>query len=383
LLLIADKRFCRAIVKSSPGTALAFFEEISDTKKYGIRIETFSRNIVNEALADKNSFLFHEAEGYESGLMGYQKPLSQAMFSNHEMVEVIGTLLDPYIWEKGKWDADQWKAYCRVVLLTFRDYVEKAFWNHSCVLSRSKEHIEHAIMDLYKINGLLNTAWDDDIQRRLRVVVDFIKDAVRILEKKGSHKHIKLRIRENHLARKSFYDHIASMIFEVISTASAVRSPFDLCWWVQHNAVWGEFFNFNSLDSNAGKIVKFKVRRLLYNKISEMKHLPNFQGARILGFCLNVMGFEASKMNYYQDSKALQKAVLSWTKRNYAWLHSYNPLLAEACLVDGITYDPKSLNLIKARPANALSPKKEYIFFPVDLPPKETETTKNEEPGSE
>lgn len=33
LLLIADKRFCRAIVESSPGTALAVFYEMGETKK--------------------------------------------------------------------------------------------------------------------------------------------------------------------------------------------------------------------------------------------------------------------------------------------------------------------------------------------------------------
>ncbi|MDE1892479.1 MAG: hypothetical protein KGI13_08310 [Betaproteobacteria bacterium] len=36
LLLIADKRFCRAIVKSSPNTMLAIFQEMSKTRKYGI-----------------------------------------------------------------------------------------------------------------------------------------------------------------------------------------------------------------------------------------------------------------------------------------------------------------------------------------------------------
>lgn len=379
LLLIADKRFCRAIVKSSPGTALVVFRELTDTKKYGIQIETFSKNIVNEAFADKNSFLFHEAEGYESGLIGYQKPLSQAMFSNHEMVEVIGTLLDPDIWENEKWDADQWKAYCRLVLLTFRDYVENSSWNHSGVLSRAKGYIEYAVMDLYKINGLSNTAWDDDIQRRLRVVVKFIKDAVEILENRKSLGHIKLKIRKKQLVGETSYHQIASMIFDVIFAASAVRSPSDLCWRVQHNAVWGELFIFNALDSQAGKIVKFKVRRLIYDEIVKMKRFPNFKGARILGFCLNVMGFEAGKMDYYQDSKALQKAVLSWTKKNYAWLHSYNPRVAVACLVDGITYDSKSLNLVKTYPAEGLRRKAEYIYFPVDPPTAETETAKDEE----
>jgi len=130
LLLIGDRRFCRAIVDSSPRTALAMFHEIGESKKYGIQVETFARNIVGEALANKDSFLFHEAEGYESGLIGYHKPLSQAMFSNHAMVETIGTLLDSEPWDRRrKWDAEQWKAYCRIVLMTFRDYVECGYGN--------------------------------------------------------------------------------------------------------------------------------------------------------------------------------------------------------------------------------------------------------------
>lgn len=70
LLLIADKKFCRHIVESSPITALAFFQEIGSTRKYGVPIEIFAKNITNEALENKDSFLFHESEGYHSGLIG-------------------------------------------------------------------------------------------------------------------------------------------------------------------------------------------------------------------------------------------------------------------------------------------------------------------------
>ena len=45
LLLVADKRFCRAIVESSPGTALTVFLEMGDTKKYGIPVEAFAKNM--------------------------------------------------------------------------------------------------------------------------------------------------------------------------------------------------------------------------------------------------------------------------------------------------------------------------------------------------
>lgn len=365
LLLIADKRFCRVIVESSPGTALAVFYEMGETKKYGVQVETFAKNILNEALANKDSFLFHEAEGYESGLLGYHKPLSQAMFANHKMAEAIGTILEPNIWEKGKWDAAQWGAYCRVVLMTFRDYVEKGFWNHSFVLYRAKGYIEHAAFDLYKINGIANTALDVDVQDRLRVVVEFIKGAVEILDKKGVPKHLPLRVREKHAAG-NFYDYLASMIFEVIFSSSAVRTPKDLCWWIQHNYVWDEFFNFDSLKGPAGKVLKFKVRRLLYDEVAHMTQFPNFKGAKILGFCLNVMGLTANEGDYDHDSKALQKAILSWTRKNYAWLHSYNPRIAEACLVDGMTYDAENLRLVKTYPADGLRREPLYVYFSVD-----------------
>lgn len=370
LLLIADKRFCRSIVESSPGTALAVFYEIGETQKYGIPVEIFSKNIVNEALANKDSFLFHEAEGYESGLIGYHKPLSQAMFSNYKMVEVIGTLLDPDIWDKRKWDAAQWKAYCRVVLMTLRDYVEKDFWSHSFVLYRAKGYIEHAAFDLYKIDGIANSGWDDDVQARLRVVVEFIKDAIEILEKRGVPESLQLRVREER-GRESFYDHLASIIFEVIFSASAVRSPASQCWWIQYNSVWGELFNFRSLNGAAGKVVKFKVRRLIYNEIADMARFPNFKGARIIGFCLNVMGITVTDQDYFYDSRALQKAVLSWTKKNYAWLYSYNPQVAEACLVDGITYDEDNRRLVKTYPAEGLRREPKYVYFDVDPPPPE------------
>ncbi|WP_286902074.1 hypothetical protein [Vreelandella sedimenti] len=367
LLLIGDKRFCHAIVESSPVTALAFFEQIGDTEKYGVNIRIFGRNILNEALLNKNSFLYHETEVYESGLIGYHKPLSQAMFSNHKMVERIGTLLDPNPWSSDKWDSDQWKCYCRITLMTLTDYVENSFWDHSAVLYSAKMHIESATSDLYKINGVTSISWHDNTLSCLRVVVHFIKDAVKILDQRGVPEYLVLRIREEY-RNETFYDYLAEMIYNVIHSASMVRSPVSQCWWIQHNSVWGEFFNLMKMNGEAAKIVRFKVRRLIYNEIFQMKEFPNFKGARILGFCLNVLGLTVKEQNIFHEGKALHKAVLSWTKKNYAWLHSYNPNVAEACLVEGFTYDAINRRIIKTYPAEGLRREPKYVYFYVDTP---------------
>jgi hypothetical protein len=167
------------------------------------------------------------------------------------------------------------------------------------------------------------------------------------------------------------------MIFEVIFSASAVHSPTDLCWWIQHNSVWSELFKFDTLNGAAAKVVKFKVRRLIYDEVARMKRFPNFKGAKILGFCLSVMGLTFSDKDYYHDSRALQKAILSWTKKNYAWLHSYNPRVAEACLVDGMTYDAENLRLVKTYPAEGLRREPHFVYFNVDPPSIDEENRKS------
>jgi len=377
LLLVADKRLCRTIAESSPGTALEIFKAIAQTKKYGIQVGTFAKNIVTEALINKDSFLYHEAEGYESGLIGYHKPLSQAMFANYEMAETIGTLLDPDVYGDGDWTVEQWKAYCRVVLMTFRSYVEGGHFAHSFVLYRAMRNIEHAASDLYTLNERANT-WETDSFQRLRTVVDFIKDAVKILDDKGVPSFVHKRIRQKHgHPGETIYDHIAAMIFEVIFYASSVKSPPWDCWSIQHNTVWGEFFNFNHLDNPAGRVVKFKVRRLLYDEIAGMKRFANFKGAKILGFCLNVTGLALKRDDYDRDSRALQKVVLAWTRNNFVWLHGYNPRVAEASLVDGMTYDAESLRLVRTSPAEGLRREPSYVYFELDpaLPELERRAT--------
>jgi hypothetical protein len=117
LLLIADQRFCRTLVETSPGTILDIFQEIARTKKYGVSVSQFGRNIVSAAIDSPNSFMYHETEGYASGLLGYIKPFSQAIFGNYRMVEQIGTLLDPDYKVMRKWSAIEWEAYNRAVLI--------------------------------------------------------------------------------------------------------------------------------------------------------------------------------------------------------------------------------------------------------------------------
>jgi hypothetical protein len=111
----------------------------------------------------------------------------------------------------------------------------------------------------------------------------------------------------------------------------------------------------------------------VYDEIAEMKRFPNFKGAKILGFCLNVMGLTVGQGDHYKDSRALQKVVLAWTKRNFVWLHSYNPRVAETCLVDGMTFDVENWRLVRTSPAEGLRREPSYMYLDLDPPSPETE----------
>jgi hypothetical protein len=112
LLLMADRKVCRAIVNSSPITAILLFEEVSRTKRFGVPVDIVGRNLLSEALNNPDSFLFTETEGYETGLLGFHKPLTQAMFSDFALVESVGSLLDLDWRQARNLDPQQWEGYC-------------------------------------------------------------------------------------------------------------------------------------------------------------------------------------------------------------------------------------------------------------------------------
>lgn len=95
------------------------------------------------------------------------------------------------------------------------------------------------------------------------------------------------------------------------------------------------------------------------------------------------MGLTVRQGNYDKDSRALQKALLAWTKKNFVWLHGYNPRVAEACLVDGMSFDLENRRLVRTSPAEGLRRKPSYIYLELDPAPPEPEPEAAAAPQSE
>ena len=375
LLLIANRKFCRYLVASSPLTAIRFLDAVADARAYHVPIGLFARNVSTEAIRNKDSGLYHEDEGYNSGLLGYIKPFSQALYGNYELIEALGNRspLDIDYESVWAWDAAQFKTYCRVAQMTLKSYLKGGRWHqHSYVLTRALGDIQkttsRALSDIKK-------AGDDnygDAWHRLSAGVDFIKDSINLIgELKPPPEARTLRIRprqRDRLTDEDFYDRLAKAMFEIVFSAAYIDGPPAKAWSIHHNSVWGDFFE-RSNDNRAWKIVQFKLRRLLYDEIRDLESMPNYKAARVLGICLNVMGLKMGKRSGYgRDHAALKAAVLAWTQRNYLRLREVNAEIADTCLIGSITFDAEQSRLVKTY-AKRLRPEPDREYLPLQSPP--------------
>jgi len=349
LSLIGNRGFCRAVVASSPQTAEALFEELAKTKAAGALIRAFGRNVVLEALQNKDSFMYSEATGYESGLIGYHKPLSKAIFGNWQLVESVGTLFDPTLRSRRDFTPRQWEAYGRMVNITFQDFAERALNQTSYALNRALNALCEAVGDLYKIDGQKAGAWNSDESGRLMAAMHVIQEAIREIDTRAIASFIVRRHRKDR-GQQDIYDVLAKCSFKLICAASKVRTPSDLCWSIQYVSVWSDLFATPANEGRGGRLFRFKLRRLIYNEVVELRRFPGYVGGPLLGFCLNVMGLTLEKRKrdmFSREAYALKRVVLAWTKRNYLWLRSESPKLAARSLVESITFDEVNVRLTK------------------------------------
>ncbi|KAF0166088.1 MAG: hypothetical protein FD157_707 [Rhodocyclaceae bacterium] len=378
LLLIANRKFCRHLVASSQSTVIRFLDAVAEAKAFHIPIGLFAQNVSAEAIRNKDSGLYHEDEGYYSGLLGYIKPFSQALYGNYELVEALQhhSPLDIDYKSVWAWDADQFSTYCRVTQMTLKSYLEGEHWGqHSYVLTGAlreiRETTNRAIADV-------NKARDDDYGdawHRLRAGVDFIKDSINLIGELNPPPEARtLRIRgtrRNRLIDEDFYDRLAEAMFEIIFSAACIDGSPDKAWSIHYGSVWGEFFE-NSNDNRAWKIVQFKLRRRLCDEIWRLDSMPNYKSARVLGICLNVMGLKMGKRSGYgRDHAALKAVVLAWTQKNYLRLREVNIEIADSCLIGSITFDAEQSRLVKTY-AKGLRPEPDREYLALSSPPART-----------
>jgi hypothetical protein len=348
LLMLGNRRLCRYLVKSSV-TPIAIFEEASRQRKYRLSLGPFARNISAAAIADKDSLLFHEDEGYDSGMTGYIKSFSKAVYGDYLLVEGLANLngspLGVDYLERGLWDADQLEAYSRAVLLTIESYLSGNHWGqHSYAIYRAIHQMEESTHDIHKLSSAGENYYVDDRAKRLSVALKFIRSVVEAIDKVKP-------LPSTSVPRKRYggdlYDLVALCLDDILWRVAAVSLPEDYAWGFHHNTVWSEVFAFGP-ESPAMTLVKRKLRRLLFAEVKRLSEMINFKGARILGYLLYVMGLTARGKGSERDVfDHLHRAILLWTRKNLIRLYNEYPEVAKACLIGSVKFEACEGRLVK------------------------------------
>lgn len=350
LLTLSDRRLCKIIVKSSPVTALALFEDMGKAPSKKFPMSTFSRNITMEAVAQKDSFLYSEVEGFQSGLFGYVKPVSQAVYGNFELLEGIqregglGTF-DVEYGESINWDGEQWSAYFRAVLIAMKSYLKSGNTNdQSPVFISSLNHIETAYMDLKKISGM-----DDPYQAKafqvFKAVCHFASEAVQLVEKSKEKPYVH-RVRDDN-GHKNIYDQLAEIMCQGLIDSAHVKGPYYTAHHVQHNTAWEALHGFK--NGFAWRVVRLKTRRLMYEQFKRLVATPNYVSIRAAAFCLNVFGLTPLHRNvkHSRDAYVLSCIAQDWAKKHYMTIARDYPQMAEVMLTGAISFDEENSRLVQ------------------------------------
>jgi len=350
ILLLANRKFCRSVVASCPGTAIELLDQVSRHKKFDIPIGGFIENISTEAFLNKDSLIYHEVEGGYSGLLGYIKPLSTALYGDYELIVGLGSgnysSLDISYEIQREWEPSQWRAYCKASIIFVKAYLKSTDGeNVPPVLFRNIEAIKSAFSDLYKLDGLESDFYNTDAYQRFQIATNHVRELLEVMESNiniSSYTYMDKKSSKH----KDIYDLVAGLMFSLIHSGSAIKSPAMTAWTVHHNELWATFF-LNGKSGSASKIVQHKLRRLLYDEIVRMNTFPNYLGARILGLCLNVMGLKKLSNSYDRNAKPLSRVVRKWVENNFYGLYQNSREVAEAVLIGSISYDPLKNQLIK------------------------------------
>lgn len=353
LLLLGNRKFCRHVVASAPGTAIALFQRMSESRKYLPPVRQFATNLSTEAILNTDSILYHEDEGFYSGLLGYTKPFSATIYGDYKLVEGLGqnfgSPLDIDYKSVRSWTAPQLSAYCRALLITFENYLAVGSWRtHSYSISRAFDNVEKAFSDSYKLNDPQTPYFPSDVLSRLDAAVSFTRDVVDAI---GAVDPLPkpLKMRQRNLIgvprTHDIYDEVADLMFKLVLAASYVTADTDRSWTIQHNTVWTNLFGLTS-KNKAWSIVQYKTRRLIFETIKRFDFL-DYQSARVLGMMLNVLGFK-TWAGQSRSERSLQKALVKWTRSNFIRRWKKNPEVAVSGLPANITFDAENKRFVKA-----------------------------------
>lgn len=349
LLLIANKKFCKILVEYSPWVIEEFFYFVSKEIKPLTVFGLFTKNIGMELITNKNSPLVYESAGYDDGYFGYTKPIGNSIFGNYDLVEFYArnheSPLNINFFHEKQLSYIYLEIYCNSALIFVESYLKSdRKYEHSVAFFQILGDVKFFSYDLYLANGDENNFYKSSPYKNTRSAVELVVAIVNLMDKYEIKPSQPIKRKER--TSKCLFDGITDIIMHLLLSASKVTQPSSTAWEIQHNLVWSSLFDFTG-ESESWKIIKFKVRRALYDDISKTYDRSLFKGASYLGLCLNILGVNEFSLDRKNDFYPLHKLILKWVIKNYMKLREERPKVADACIQGSITFDAEKKTFIK------------------------------------
>ena len=355
-LLLSNPRFCDVVAEEIPTFPAHLVEEMVHLERFDAPAHLVIRRIVISLLSKPNSALFVENEWLGRGYTDEVNPITQSIFRNWHRLEVYEggfesplNLSYPYA---RNWDTDTWRVYFGLAIEYIRGLTSSAqrFQNAGGIdhVLKTTEKAFEQIGDQNKYENAFdpqNPFW------HVREANDFLNELIKAFD--GAGEHVYFSRRDEDFFGNDLSSKIAKLLHQVVYYASAVNTKEFRMWEIQHNLVWSPIERSDVRDTEIMKMVRRKLRRMIWSEVKEMDHFPNYQGARYVRFCLNVLGFYDEKVHRRdglgKDSWALAKVVSDWVAKNYQVIVETHPPVAEAMLPANIEYDAAKQILIRTK----------------------------------
>jgi len=349
ILLIADLRFCKVVVRKSPMLAILCINEFQEKSYPSKYVSHFIRNVGHEFIRDKNSAFYQEKSGFETGLLGYSRPVTNIIFGSSDVIQSCASYnrspLDLNYGDISTFDGEQTDGYSRASISFIRAYLISRFHKHPYALNQIFECFNHALSGVYRLDGVEDINSLPEFQR-FYGTIKFLRAAMDVLDDLNLAPR-KLRIREKSPLEEDVFDLIAECIFAAIVAAATISGPRMVSWRVLYGSLWAPIFRFHK--DRATRIVGFKLRRLVYDEIKMMEEYANFSGARVLGFFLNVFGpkVQAKGVSLDREFLGLQRIILAWYRTRFSECRKKDPKVADACVFGTISFDEVTNEIVK------------------------------------
>ncbi len=357
LYLIANRKFCQILASRSPRTAASLFNISAQIEAFDLPLNQFSANISEEALKNKDSIIYHEDNGFNSGFTGFIQEWSYSIYGNHKLVDALeNNHLSPFSFNYKvfySFDSEQWSAYCRLAGVYLKASLENSkYITNYRTLVIILEKLEMCTNETYKIDRVDDESYKNELTEKIDVFVTYIKDTFQIMSEYNAETNYNYCIKNKERVQLDLHYYLSSSMFEMIFKASQVQSSDFTTWHIQGNLVWDGFFR-DIERSDAYHKTRKKLIRIIYKELKEIETRPNFKNTKVAGLILNVLGLQIEPNYFIRKDKQLifiQKLTQKIIKENYIRISIENPDVAQTMFPKNIIFDENRKCLIKTYP---------------------------------